>query len=143
MALQNRAISLVNGDVHEASRSVSHNPTNSQWPASCSTMRANLPQQEHSSSCIEGKPFRHAKSRAKRDPPSQRCSSLDRVRPSHRTCAFLLISPRRHQTTVHLWGVACSPETQERGASRLLGVFCLFVVIVVVVIKTHFFLASL
>ena len=66
------------GDMHEVLRSVPHNPTKSQWPASRSNTRI-----APSSSCVEGKPFRHAERRAKRDPPSEPRTSLDRVPPTH------------------------------------------------------------
>ena len=40
------------GDIHEASMSISYDSTTSQWPASCSTTRANSPQHEHKNRAV-------------------------------------------------------------------------------------------
>jgi len=40
------------GDIHEALRSISHNPTKNQWPASCLTTRANSPQHKFENCAI-------------------------------------------------------------------------------------------
>ena len=88
-ALQNGAAAF--GDTHEASMFVFHDPAKSQWPASCSTMRANSPQHEYENRAIFFMRRRKASRKALFFQAISELHSLSTayVRPSLRSRAFI------------------------------------------------------
>ena len=146
--LQNGAVPF--GDMHETPGFVSHDPTKSQWPASCSvretirlsTNRRIVP----SSSCVEGKPgVKPCSYRPSPRPVLSRPRASLTLNPSNKVTHLFASPPilTSHQTTVPPPGCGLLARNPGRRAFYLLGTPGLLAVSIVFVTKTQFFLVGL
>ena len=138
-ALQNGAAAF--GDTLEASMFVFHDPAKSQWPASCSTMRANSPQHEYENRAILFMRRRKASRNALILHAISELSHLSTVSLTPNQLLFLFasdVTPINHPPP----GMACWHEAGKVGLLACLDVWHV-IMVVVVIKKRNSFIAGL